>query len=127
MDMMRVDVRERPMYRISSPSRIDIEHDSWTVSLTWSRIGCADAASGLEVRYACPSASTRGRSEKLRPSSDATYPSSDSVYRQRRTAARGMPVFIDSCAMVSGRRCCVKPRTTARPRASVAMKSGSPE
>ncbi len=90
-------------------------------------MGCAAITSGTDDRYAWPSERICGRSANILPSSLPTYPSFPSVYRQRRTAARGMPVRKLSCAMDILRRCCEKPRITARPRASDVMKLGSPE
>jgi hypothetical protein len=48
------------------------------------------------------------------------------VYRQRRTDARGSPVVWLICEIVSWRRNSENARTTRSPRASEAMKSGSP-
>ena len=47
------------------------------------------------------------------------------MYRQRRTAARGIPVLWLSCAIVMARRWSLKAFTTASPRASEVMKLGS--
>src|SRR5208283_3000594 len=53
-------------------------------------------------------------------------PSFANVYRQRRTAAREMPVFAASCEMVICGLCGLNAWITSRPRASEVMKLGSP-
>src|SRR5271169_4129536 len=111
---------------MSSPSRVAIEHDSWSRWLMCSRTGCAAVASGMEEIYEWPSARILGRRKKWRLSSEPAKPSFDRVYRQRRTAAREKPVLLLTCEMVSWRFFWEKAWITARPRASEVMKSGSP-
>src|SRR5438046_1692355 len=55
-----------------------------------------------------------------------TYPRRASVCRQRRTAARGMPVRWLISAIDTFLRCWENARMTASPRASDVMKFGSP-
>ena len=53
-------IDERATYRISSPSRIAIEDDSPSTSLTRSSSGCAAVASVDDDRYAWPRLSIFG-------------------------------------------------------------------
>ncbi len=87
------ELEARAIYRISSPSRVAMEQDSLSISLRCRSTGCAERASGVEPAGRGPAPRIRGRSWKFLPSSAYTNPSLLRVYRQRRTAARGMPVF----------------------------------
>ena len=65
--MMR-DTGTRATYTTSCPSRTDTDDDSFTSATSASRCGSATSGRVRLDRYAYPSSSTRGVSEKNRPS-----------------------------------------------------------
>jgi hypothetical protein len=114
--MMRL-VGTRATYTMSGRSRVAIEQDSWVFALSSSMNGPASSPRSSDDKYAQPRASTRGVSEKRRPSL-RTYPSSSSVSRIRRAVAGVMPTSRATSLRVSDGAAAENARITASPRSS---------
>src|ERR1700744_3266161 len=111
---------------MSSPSSVATEKLSPSCADILSRIGCAAFASVLVAVYVLASVSIFGRSEYRCASSVPAKPSLHNVYRHRRTAARDRRVRRLSCEIVICGIWGVNAWITTSPRASDAMKFGSP-
>src|SRR3954453_15903121 len=102
---------------MSGRSRVAAEVDSFVLATRSSMSGCATSQRLSEARYAQPSVSTGGGSEKRRPS-ERTWPSFSSVSRMRRAVARLMPVRPATSESVSAGRSWEKTWSPAIPRSS---------